>query len=141
MTVAEIEGMDRAALVAAWSDIFRTPVPKGLSKVLMRRFLAIEIQTRQMGGLGRGSEVRRTAEAPRPAHRTFRTLHQTRHILDLPVAWIANSDPGRHATCTSQSRDTGPREHSSQLGPSGSSLWNPFLTFPAQRIAFPDRSL
>ncbi len=35
MTVAEIESMDRAALVVAWCEVLRTPVPKGLSKALM----------------------------------------------------------------------------------------------------------
>lgn len=43
MTVPEIKTMDRATPVAAWSGIFRTPVPKGLSKVVMCRFLVAEI--------------------------------------------------------------------------------------------------
>jgi hypothetical protein len=50
-TVAEIEAMDRAALMAAWSDLFRSPVPKGLSQSFLRRFLAFEVQARQLGGL------------------------------------------------------------------------------------------
>ena len=29
LTVADIEAMDRAALVAAWSEMFQNPVPKG----------------------------------------------------------------------------------------------------------------
>lgn len=57
MMVTEIETMDRAALVAAWREVFRTPVPKGLSKALMRRFLAIEIQTRQQGGLSKKAKA------------------------------------------------------------------------------------
>ena len=36
MTVTEIEAMDRATLVATWTDVLRAPVPKGLSKALMR---------------------------------------------------------------------------------------------------------
>jgi Protein of unknown function (DUF2924) len=43
--------MDRAALIDVWSQTIKSPVPRGLSKTLIRRFLAIEIQTRQLGGL------------------------------------------------------------------------------------------
>ena len=50
-TVAEIEVMDRAALIAAWSDLFGTAVPKGLSQPFLRRFLAFEVQVRAAGGL------------------------------------------------------------------------------------------
>ncbi len=50
-TVAEIEAMDRAALVAAWDALFGTPVPKGLSQPFLRRFLAFEVQARARGGL------------------------------------------------------------------------------------------
>lgn len=53
-TVAEIEAMDRAALIAAWDNIFNAPVPKGLSKPFLRRFLAVEVQARRMVGLPKG---------------------------------------------------------------------------------------
>ncbi len=53
-TVADIEAMDRAALLAAWSEMFRDPVPKGLSQSFLRRFLAFELQARQFGGLPKG---------------------------------------------------------------------------------------
>ena len=46
-----IEAMDRAALIAAWSDIFDKPVPKSLSQPFLRRFLAFEVQARRFGGL------------------------------------------------------------------------------------------
>ncbi|MFD0979936.1 MULTISPECIES: DUF2924 domain-containing protein [Roseobacteraceae] len=49
--VADLETMDRAALIAAWTEIFDTQVPKGLSRSFLRRFLATEIQTRRSGGL------------------------------------------------------------------------------------------
>ncbi|RYH05388.1 DUF2924 domain-containing protein, partial [Tropicimonas sp. IMCC6043] len=48
--VADLETMNRAALIAAWTEIFSTPVPKGLSQSFLRRFLATEIQTRRSGG-------------------------------------------------------------------------------------------
>ena len=38
------EAMDRVALIAAWSDLFRTDVPKGLSQPFLRRYLAFEVQ-------------------------------------------------------------------------------------------------
>ena len=54
LTVAEIETMDRTALMAAWSDLFQSPVPKGLSQTFLRRFLAFEVQERRIGGLPKG---------------------------------------------------------------------------------------
>ena len=54
LTVADIEAMDRAALVAAWSEMFRDPTPKSLSQSFLRRFLAFELQARQCGGLPKG---------------------------------------------------------------------------------------
>ncbi|WP_108861219.1 DUF2924 domain-containing protein [Ruegeria sp. Alg231-54] len=93
MTVAEIEGMDRAALTAAWSDIFRTPVPRGLSKVLLRRFLAIEIQTRQMGGLSKKAKTalrkpsdqtaRPQSPGLQPGGRLLREWNGVTHVVDV----------------------------------------------------------
>ncbi len=51
LTVTEVEAMDRAALMTAWSDLFQSPVPKGLSQPFLRRFLAFEVQARRFGGL------------------------------------------------------------------------------------------
>lgn len=53
-TVAQIEAMDRAALIAAWEQLFATPVPKSLSQSFLRRFLVFEVQTRRYGGLPKG---------------------------------------------------------------------------------------
>lgn len=85
--------MDREALVTAWSDIFRTPVPKGLSKALMRRFLAIEIQTRQMGGLSKKtktalrkpSDQKARPQSPglQPAGRLLREWNGVTHVVDV----------------------------------------------------------
>ncbi len=96
MTVAEIETMDRAALVAAWSAICRTPVPKGLSKALMRRFLAVEIQTRQMGGLSKKSKAalsksshqiaRPKSPALQPGGRLLREWNGVTHVVDVTDA-------------------------------------------------------
>ena len=93
MTVVEIEVMDRAALVAAWTQIFRTPVPKGLSKTLMRRFLAIEVQSRQFGGLSKKTKdalrkpydkpVRATTPGLQPGGRLLREWNGVTHIVDV----------------------------------------------------------
>jgi len=50
-SVSQIETMDRVALIAAWSSLFDTPVPKSLSQPFLRRFVAFEVQTRVRGGL------------------------------------------------------------------------------------------
>lgn len=93
MTVAEIEAMDRAALVAAWFKIFRTPVPKGLSKALMRRFLAIEVQSRQFGGLARKTKaalrkpsdkpVRSVSPSLQSGGRLLREWNGVTHVVDV----------------------------------------------------------
>jgi lambda repressor-like predicted transcriptional regulator len=49
--VEDVEAMDRAALVAAWADVFGGPAPKGIGQTFLRRFLAFELQTRRSGGL------------------------------------------------------------------------------------------
>ena len=51
---AEIETMDRAALIAAWNAVFGTPVPKRLSSPFLRRYPAFEIQAKECGGLPKG---------------------------------------------------------------------------------------
>lgn len=50
-SVNAIQAMDRAALIATWSDLFDAPVPKHLSQAFLRRFLAFEVQARQFGEL------------------------------------------------------------------------------------------
>ena len=93
--VADLETMDRAALVAAWTDRFGTAVPKGLSMVFLRRFLATEIQTRQSGGLSRQVEKAlkqpadkasaRTTPAPglKPGGRLLREWNGVTHVVEV----------------------------------------------------------
>ena len=92
-TVAEIEAMDRAALVAAWDALFGTPVPKGLSQPLLRRFLAFEVQARTRGGLPKRfltERERRVAALDGPASptlkpggRLLREWNGTTHVVDV----------------------------------------------------------
>lgn len=80
-TVAEIEAMDRAALMAAWSDLFRSPVPKGLSQSFLRRFLAFEVQARRFGGLPKGFLADQDRQADRKAARSDATLKPGGRLL------------------------------------------------------------
>ncbi|SLN63438.1 hypothetical protein PEL8287_03460 [Roseovarius litorisediminis] len=92
-SIADIEVMDRAALIAAWSDVFGTPVPKRLSSPFLRRFLAFELQARQFGGLpkgfidrlGRADAVKPETRSPalKPGGRLIREWNGTTHAVDV----------------------------------------------------------
>jgi hypothetical protein len=92
--VEDIEAMDRAALVAAWSDVFDVPAPKGIGQTFLRRFLAFELQTRRSGGLSKKvlatvlSEDAATRTKPaspglRPGGRLIREWNGVTHIVDV----------------------------------------------------------
>ena len=91
--VAEIEAMDRAALMAAWSDLFRSPVPKGLSQSFLRRFLAFEVQARQLGGLPKrflanldgqnAAKAARPDATLKPGGRLLREWNGTTHTVEV----------------------------------------------------------
>ncbi len=93
LDVCDIETMDRAALIAAWTSLFRTPVPKGLSQSFLRRFIAFEVQARLRGGLPRGFtsdlEKRVAAKAGRavptlkPGGRLLREWNGTTHTVEV----------------------------------------------------------
>jgi len=85
--------MDRAALIAAWAEIFGTPVPKSLSKTFLRRFLATELQTRRFGGLSRQARAalarpvvqisRPKTPALQPGGRLLREWNGVTHVVDV----------------------------------------------------------
>lgn len=88
--VSEIETMNRAALIAAWSDLLGTSVPKGLSQPFLRRFLAYEVQARRLGGLPK--DVLRTLATKGPARpspsmkaggRILREWNGVTHVVDV----------------------------------------------------------
>lgn len=93
--LAEIETMDRAALIAAWSEVFDTPVPDRLSRLFLRRFLAYEIQARRQGGLPkrfrRDLERRVTAldgatqaaPGPKSGGRLLREWNGVTHVVEV----------------------------------------------------------
>ncbi len=93
LTVAEIETMDRAALIAAWDHLFGTPVPKSLSQSFLRRFIAFEVQARRYGGLPKGFRAsldRRVARggsvsssALKPGGRLLREWNGVTHTVEV----------------------------------------------------------
>jgi len=92
-TVAEIDTMDRAALIAAWDHLLGTPVPKSLSRPFLRRFLAFEVQARARGGLPKRfvADLERRAaalDAPasptlKPGGRLLREWNGTTHVVEV----------------------------------------------------------
>lgn len=85
--------MDRPALIAAWSDVFGTPVPKRLSSPFLRRFLGFEIQARQFGGLPKGfaeklvraANEKADTKSPslKPGGRLIREWNGVTHAVDV----------------------------------------------------------
>jgi len=91
--LTDLETMDRAALIAAWSQIMGSPVPKGLSKPFLRRFIAFELQARQNGRLPKGfaaklrtqagAERRPKAAILRPGGRLLREWNGKTHLVEV----------------------------------------------------------
>jgi len=91
--VAEIEVMDRCALVALWTDVFGGPPPKGLSRPALRRLVAFEVQAQALGGLPMGFAVRleRAAADHAPTRRPerqaggrlLREWNGVTHVVDV----------------------------------------------------------
>ena len=104
----DLDTMDRAALVAAWSELIGSPAPKGISRGFLQRFLAFEIQTRQSGGLPKslkaalrisadGATSRRPAAAGlKPGGRLLREWNGVTHVVDVTEAgFVWNSETWR----------------------------------------------
>ena len=113
IAVTDLETMDRAALVAAWSSLTGTPVPKGLSKPLLRRLLAVEIQQRQHGALpGRvkAALVRQATSGSRPSTpsitpggRLVREWNGVTHVVEVtPDGYVWNG--ARHRSLSAIAR-------------------------------------
>jgi len=91
--VSDLETMDRAALVAAWSDIFKAPPPKSLSRAFLRRFLAAEVQTRRLGGMSKSTlkaldrradeTLQTTTPQLAPGGRLIREWNGVTHIVEV----------------------------------------------------------
>ena len=91
--MAEIETLDRAALIVAWAEVFGTPVPKRLSSPFLRRFLAFELQARERGGLPKTFvskitkaarvEPSTTSPALKTGGRLIREWNGATHVVDV----------------------------------------------------------
>jgi hypothetical protein len=93
LTPADIEAMDRAALVTTWEVVFAKPVPKRLSAPFLRRFLAFELQAREHNGLPKGfaAQLRMAVRedpvvrgpALKPGGRLIREWNGVTHVVDV----------------------------------------------------------
>jgi hypothetical protein len=91
--VSEIEVMDRPGLVALWHDLFGGPPPKSLSRPVLRRILAFEVQARALGGLAKGFEAKleratgdkmpKRSPELQPGGRFLREWNGVTHVVDV----------------------------------------------------------
>lgn len=89
--VAEIAAMNRASLLEAWRNIFGRPAPKGLGQIMMRRFLAFEVQAKAKGGLNKYARVSLSSAKSKkaqstklkPGGRLIREWNGVTHIVDV----------------------------------------------------------
>ena len=92
--ITDLETMDRAALLAAWSTVFGRPAPKGISRPFLRLFLAYELQARRSGGLSKpvaAALTRGESKAPakpacaalKPGGRLIREWNGVTHVVDV----------------------------------------------------------
>lgn len=91
--ISGLSDLDREALLARWREAFPGPVPKSISKPLMVRALAWQIQAAACGGLSASaSRTLRSASrssggaAPVPAgSRLVREWNGRTHVVDITV--------------------------------------------------------
>lgn len=89
----DLESADREDLMAAWTGIIGTPLPKGLSQTFIRRTLAYELQARDRGGLPKDFDARlsksvaasgrRAAPALCPGGRLLREWNGRTHVVEV----------------------------------------------------------
>ena len=93
----DLETMDRATLLAAWSDLFGSPAPRSIGKSHLKRFIAFEMQTRRSGGLSKRvasalkcEDASKTAAAHspslKPGGRLLREWNGVTHVVDVTEA-------------------------------------------------------
>ena len=92
--IEDLEDMDRAALLAAWSEVFGSPAPKGIGRTFLRRFIGFEVQARRSSGVSKRtlaalkrSDTARplepTSTALRPGGRLLRDWNGVTHVVDV----------------------------------------------------------
>lgn len=123
-TLADLDGMDRAALARLWSDLIGGDVPATMSQPMQRRFLAYELQARVEGGLPAtlrarldriaAGEERKASPTLQPGARLLREWNGTTHVVDvLPEGFLWNGSPHRSLSAIARAitgaRWSGPR--------------------------------
>ena len=93
--IADIAAIERAGLLALWSEEIGGAPPRRLSTPLMRRILAFEVQARRLGGLPASIEKklariaagkdRRASPKLRPGGRLVREWNGVSHVVDVTV--------------------------------------------------------
>lgn len=105
-----LSDFDRAQLITAWKETFRSPPPRGISQTLMRSIIGFEVQARDQGGLSKstkklisryqkarvGSVVAKTAPTVslQPGARLVREWNGVSHVVDVTddgVMWNGRS--------------------------------------------------
>ncbi|WP_319824070.1 DUF2924 domain-containing protein [Thalassovita sp.] len=91
--ISELEQMGRDALLSLWRRQHGQPAPRGLSRPMLRRILAFDMQAQQLGGLPRQAERmierelagRRSPGTPglQPGGRLIREWNGVTHVVDV----------------------------------------------------------
>ncbi|MFZ1662526.1 MAG: DUF2924 domain-containing protein [Paracoccaceae bacterium] len=124
-TVAEIEGMDRAALSLLWRRLIGGAVPPRMSQPVLRQLLAFELQVQKHGGLAAAERARlariatkQSLPPPRPTlkpgARLLRTWNGVTHVVEVtPEGYLWNGSRQRSLSAIARAitgtRWSGPR--------------------------------
>ena len=117
--IAKLANLTRSVLVARWQAIYRTDPPKGISRRLLIRAIAYEMQAKQYGGLKPATDRRlrmiangtvngdhggRKATPPlQPGARLIREWNGVSHVVEaIEGGFIWNGD--RHRSLSSIAR-------------------------------------
>jgi hypothetical protein len=98
VTLAGIDTLGREGLLSLWPDLVGGPAPKAISKPMLRRILAFELQARLHGGLSKAvhrqvtpsvagtvTPERPKAERLKPGGRFIREWAGTSHVVDVTL--------------------------------------------------------
>ena len=89
----DINEMGRAVLIQLWTEAMDDAPPSRLSSPFLRRFIAFELQSKQLGGLSRsfvkriaqidGAKVRSKSPQLKQGGRLIRQWNGVTHIVDV----------------------------------------------------------
>ncbi len=128
--IAKLANLTRSVLVARWQAIYRTDPPKGISRNLLIRGIAYEIQAKRFGGLKRATDRRlrmiangtangghggrETGSSLQPGTRLVREWNGVSHVVEaIEGGFIWNGDRYRSLSAIARAitgaRWSGPR--------------------------------